>query len=263
MDFDFTSEKGYQKFIITIIGIMGTILVSVFGVSPDKSNAILSTATIFAPMLATGLYYIVNQVAAAGKAKSEIARITATADAIAKTGILPETKPASLDPGQPVKSETPTPPPPAPAVTPFNQQAFMDEVNKTVNARYLVVNPSTVFYNAEQVFRDWAFNNEQAVKDAKALLLHLADTAFKSIWGASYKDAWTYINDPLGRGCPTCPQESNRCTYPDLKYKSQQLGTGYYTIFDLFRGVFFAKVSPFSYMSISQYRSDDNIFSFL
>jgi hypothetical protein len=67
------------------------------------------------------------------------------------------------------------------------------------------------------------------MKQARSLLLKLADAAFKSIWGASYKDAWTYLNDPLGRGCLTCPDAQKGCTYPDLKYKARQLGMSYYT----------------------------------
>jgi hypothetical protein len=232
MDFDFSSEKGFQKFVVTIIGMAGTILISAFGVSPDKSNAMVSTATIFAPIIATALYYIVNQIAASGKAKAEIARINATAAAITLTGITPAVAPAAPPPAAVavVTSGTPPPPPsPVPGVSPFSEPAFMDEVNKTAGARYSVVNPSTIFYNAEQVFRDWKYDNDQAMKDAQALLLKLADNAFKSIWGASYKDAWTFLNDPLGRGCPTCPDTQKGCTYPDLKYKARQLGMNYYT----------------------------------
>jgi len=219
MDLDFTSEKGYQKFIIAIIGMAGTVLVAIFGISPDKSNAIISAATIFAPMIATGLYYIVNQVAAAGKAKAEIAKIEATASAIVKTGVIPEVKVEEKQ----VNTEKVM----VPVAIPFDELAFMAEVNKTIT-RYSVVNASTIFYNAEQVFRDWSFNNDQALKDAKALLLRLAGAAFKGIWGASYQDAWTYLNDPLGRGAPKSTAQLI-CTYPDLKYKAQQLGTGFYT----------------------------------
>ncbi len=68
MDFDFTTQEGWKKAIITIIGIGATVATSVFGVSPDKTNIFVTILTQFAPLVAVICYYIVNQIAARGKA---------------------------------------------------------------------------------------------------------------------------------------------------------------------------------------------------
>lgn len=77
MDFDFTTKAGFQKAIITIVGILATVLISTFGWSPDKANVLVTLLTQFAPIIATVLYYVVNQIAASGKAAA-----TATNNAI-------------------------------------------------------------------------------------------------------------------------------------------------------------------------------------
>ncbi len=68
--FDFTTKAGMQKAIITVVGIVGTVLISTFGWSPDKANVFITALTQFAPIIAAVLYYIVNQIAAKGKAKA-------------------------------------------------------------------------------------------------------------------------------------------------------------------------------------------------
>ena len=68
MDMDFTTKAGIQKLIVTIAGILGTTLITTFGWSPDKTNVIVTLLTQFAPIIATVLFYVVNQIAAQGKA---------------------------------------------------------------------------------------------------------------------------------------------------------------------------------------------------
>jgi hypothetical protein len=67
MDFDFTTKAGIQKFIVTLVGLVIEGLAT-FGVAQAKLDAISSVATIAAPIVAVVLYYIINQIAAKGKA---------------------------------------------------------------------------------------------------------------------------------------------------------------------------------------------------
>jgi hypothetical protein len=220
MDFDFTTKAGYQKLFAFVLTMVIEAL-AVFGVSQAKLDVIVSAAAVAIPIISMIAFFIANQMAASGKAKQEIKKLeiaVANPQVIAPV-ISAVSIPTVTIPDAPIVEQE----------VPFNEQAFMDEVNKTVTARYTVANPSTIFYNAEQVYRDWQYDNDNQMKQARALLLKLADAAFKSIWGASYKDAWTYLNDPLARGCPTCPDAQKGCTYPDLKYKARQLGMAYYT----------------------------------
>ena len=226
MEYDFSTKAGYQKFASFLVSTILACAVA-FGLSQAKAEQFTIIAGALVPVILNIIFMVTNQVAASGKAKQEIKKIEATAAAVVATagivapvaGVVKPVETDGIKPDAPIVEQK----------VPFNEQAFMDEVNKTVTARYTVANPSTIFYNAEQVYRDWQYDNDNQAKQARALLLKLADAAFKSIWGASYKDAWTYLNDPLDRGCPTCPDTQKGCTYPDLKYKARQLGMGYYT----------------------------------
>jgi hypothetical protein len=219
MDFDFSTKAGFQKLIVYIVGILSTIAIG-FGISQTKVDSLVQIVTTLTPLISTIAFYIVNQMAATGKAKTEIKKMEIATEA-AKQGVTVTTTPCEPTPDE-VKPVEVKP-------APFDVTGFMDEVNKTVIARYTVSNASTLLYNAEAVLKYWQNGIWQNDKDAKNLLMSMADDAFKGIWGCSYKDAWTYLNDPLERGCPTCNGTTKSCTYPDLKYKARQLGMEYYT----------------------------------
>ena len=222
MEFNFSTPAGWQKFLTYAIGIVATILIG-FGVSQAKVDVLVSVSALAIPVILTVVSLVFNQMAAAGKAKTELAKIQAVAAAtVATNGIKPTEvvteapKPVEIKPAEPV-------------VVPFDKAAFMDEVNKTTEGRYTLVNPATTFYNASQiVFPSWKFDNTTAWQEAKDLLKRLCGDYFKSVWGATYDEANLYLNDPLGRGCLTCTASQKGCTYPNLKYKAQQLGEGYY-----------------------------------
>ncbi len=180
---------------------------------------------LIAPDILFPLWYI--NVRAGDKAMERLMAITgkilpkANGQTTTTTTVSANGSPVVVQPMSP--SETIAPP--VEADIPFDEKAFLDEVKKTVVVRYTVDNPSTTFYNAETAARFWEFNNTQAWRDCQKFVFKLAGEAFKSIWGVSYDDAVKYLNDP--KGCSTC--EWKGCTYPDLKYKSRQLGIGYYS----------------------------------
>jgi hypothetical protein len=72
MDLDFSTKAGWQKAIITLAGIASTVLMAAFGWSPDKANTFVTVATQYAPIVATIGFWIVNQIAAKGKAATTV-----------------------------------------------------------------------------------------------------------------------------------------------------------------------------------------------
>lgn len=87
MDIDLTTKTGIQKFIVAIVGIASTVLMSLLGWSPDKTNALVTAITPWIPIIASVLFFIVNQIAAMGKAKTQIklAEIAAGIAAVSPT----------------------------------------------------------------------------------------------------------------------------------------------------------------------------------
>jgi hypothetical protein len=214
--FDFSTPAGWQKFWTYVIGTAATILVA-FGVSQAKVDSMVSVAAMAVPVILTITSLIFNQLAATGKAKTELKKMEIAA------GI-----PVDEDSIIPPKEEEVEIPVSIPTEKEFDVQGFMDEVNKTTAAAYTVVNPATTFYNAERLLSGFV-KSENEWKGAKLQMFKLVEDYFKSIWGCSWKEANDFLNDPLGRGCPTCTDVSSRgCTYPNLKYKAMQLGEGYY-----------------------------------
>jgi hypothetical protein len=217
MDFDFSTKAGYQKLFAFVLTMVIEAL-AVFGVSQAKLDVIVSASAVAIPIISMIAFFIANQMAASGKAKQEIKKLEI---AVAN----PQVVPPAAAPSVSIPTVT------TPIVeqeVPFNEQAFMDEVNKTTQAAYTVVNPATTFYNAERILPSWLKDESQWNK-AKLFMFKLCEDYFKSIWGCSWQEANTMLNDPLGRGCPTCTESNARgCTYPNLKYKAMQLGEGYY-----------------------------------
>ena len=76
MDFDFTTKAGIQKFLVTIFGLIIEVVAILM---PQDVDTITKLGTMIIPILAVIAYYIVNQVAATGKAK------TAQAELVTKT----------------------------------------------------------------------------------------------------------------------------------------------------------------------------------
>jgi hypothetical protein len=146
MDFDFTTKAGFQKFFAFAVT-MAVEVLAMFGLPQAKLDVAVQLGAILVPVLAMIGFFIVNQIAATGKAKAEIAKLNATAAAIAITGFPPQATPAPVAQQVPaaavVTVSTPISAPLPAAPVPLNEQGFMDEVNKTVTARYTVTGNMT------------------------------------------------------------------------------------------------------------------------
>ncbi len=125
----------------------------------------------------------------------------------------------------------PEPPYIEPVGEKFNTEAFLKTVDINTPNVYGEVNPSTTFYEAQAVLNSkvWATANDY--KQGVVVVKELARAAFRYIWGLpdTATDPLAYakehLNDNLG--CTTCGPRT--CTYPDLRFKALQLGTGYYS----------------------------------
>lgn len=78
---DFTTKAGIQKFVVTLVGLVVECL-TVFGVAQGTLDTIQSIAAMATPILVVIIYYIVNQMAAKGKAQTEITKIEQKSDLI-------------------------------------------------------------------------------------------------------------------------------------------------------------------------------------
>ena len=67
MDFDLTTKTGWQKFLVSIVGIVSSVGLA-FGMSQAAVDSIVAIVTALIPIIAAIAYYIVNQLAAKGKA---------------------------------------------------------------------------------------------------------------------------------------------------------------------------------------------------
>jgi len=67
MDFDFTTPAGIQKFIMSLVGIAGTVALA-FGIAQENIDVWVKLIAILAPILASLIFALVNQSAAKGKA---------------------------------------------------------------------------------------------------------------------------------------------------------------------------------------------------
>ena len=106
MEIDVKTPAGIQKAIITVVGIIATVLINVLGWSPDKANTLVTIATQLAPIIAVVLYYIVNQVAAIGKAAASQKVLEVKADLVKTLAITaPEVAIAIIAPST-IVSET-------------------------------------------------------------------------------------------------------------------------------------------------------------
>jgi hypothetical protein len=81
MDFDFTTKAGIQKFIVTLVGLLVEALTT-FGVSQGMLDTVQSIAALATPILVLVIYYIVNQMAAKGKAATEVKKAEVVSDTI-------------------------------------------------------------------------------------------------------------------------------------------------------------------------------------
>ena len=81
MDFDFSTKAGIQKFIVTLVGLLVEALTT-FGVSQGTLDTIQSIVALATPILVLIIYYIVNQMAAKGKASTEVKKAEVVADTI-------------------------------------------------------------------------------------------------------------------------------------------------------------------------------------
>lgn len=86
MDFDFTTKAGIQKFIVTLAGLLVEALTT-FGVSQGMLDTIQSIVALATPILVLIIYYIVNQMAAKGKAATEVKKAEVVADTIKNLAI--------------------------------------------------------------------------------------------------------------------------------------------------------------------------------
>ncbi len=132
--FDFSTKEGIQKFIITIIGIVATVVTSAFGISPDKASIWVSLLTQFAPLIAVVVYYIVNQYAAKGKAAaSQVALETKVAMVKSLAVISPEVAIAVVNANTLPTAEPPITIPDEPLPVPKNWDAFKQQVKDKVD----------------------------------------------------------------------------------------------------------------------------------
>ena len=132
---------------------------------------------------------------------------------------------------QTVAQDEPAPEPePEPGVD-FDAVSFEKAVEASVIPQYTVKNDSTVFYTARTKFINTEWTAE-GFKNAAQYVLDLAKQNFRTIWGLPegvdpIPYATEHLNDNLG--CTTCA--AGGCTYPDLRFKAMQMGTGYYAAY--------------------------------
>ncbi len=80
MDFDFSTQEGWKKAIVALAGILGTVLTTTLGWSPDKANVLVTLLVQFSPMIGSIAYFVVNQIAAKGKAAAKQAQAELVAE---------------------------------------------------------------------------------------------------------------------------------------------------------------------------------------
>ncbi len=114
---DFKTVDGWKKFLAFVIGVAGTVLVG-FGISQIKIDQILAVATTLSPFIAMIAYFIVNQIASAGKASTTVKMASIAADvAIAKQETIAEIAKESPEAAAEVMIATATPVASAPPIT--------------------------------------------------------------------------------------------------------------------------------------------------
>ena len=95
-DFDFKTPAGWQKMLAFVLNILATLAVS-FGMAQAKVDSTVATITVLLPTISMILYFVVNQIAATGKAKTEVIKME-IANSVALTNadtiaVIAETKP--------------------------------------------------------------------------------------------------------------------------------------------------------------------------
>ncbi len=110
MDFDFKTQAGWQKFLAFALTLILE-LAAVFGVSQTSIDLIIKVAAILSPIVAMIGFFIVNQIAAVGKAKANQASQDAKIAMVEKLAITaPEVAIAIASPVSATPPIQPTPP---------------------------------------------------------------------------------------------------------------------------------------------------------
>ena len=218
---DFSTKAGWQKFLITLIGIIGTVALG-FGFSQAKIESITATATTLVPIIATIGFWIVNQVAAKGKAKTvvELATIEANKVIAAKstpTVISPGTAGATIGSIQATGN-----------ASTFDRAKF-DSTVKKFAAMNLATNDgsaTSLAMAAETAYTGLGTNNNQAtILDAVKAMIDYDESWFKELFFGD-KDfkcvdaegnpvspieyVRLHLNDK-NAGCPTCGKDIQAC----------------------------------------------------
>ncbi len=207
-------KKKYSASIIIPIAIAVINMLAVTGIIPQSSQTTLEQLIQeFLPTLVALLggiaYTVVEGINDNARVKNSLAAaVTATAgqdqlNAGQQFNIQTKTGSAGVD----VQKSAP-----------LDKEAFIAEIEKVCQQKSGVRNAATLYYAVRQVLRSWRFDSEQAYRDAWNLVWKLVNDYFKEVWNEDYEDALLNVKKP----------DKNGCTYPDIEFKSIQLGMPYY-----------------------------------